>query len=399
MDDRETQQAQPNQASLPEPITPPGLGILTQPEAELSTEQFPVGSEPNLVPAPPQPPSSDSIVPFSESKPKKKKWVLAAVAAAIMVVIAAGGVFAYNFWYQNPDKVVGDALVNAVMARSVSYKGMVDFTDDDKKMNMTFDGSSEDGVNAVNAKATLTLDKRKYSLGGGLFIDAKGTVYFKVSGVRMAVTDFRNQVPLASRAIFDKLVEKVDDQWISIRQSDAKEFSESYAKMQKCFVESGQRLRDDKSIMTEITDVYKKHPFITVEESLGSKDGSLGYRLSSNDAQGKEFTKGLKETKFYKELHKCDSDIAIDENVMTGTVANKSDEKVEVWITRWSHEITKLTTSSTEGGQKVNISLEPTFNKGTSFKAPEDSITLEQLKADITEMMQSLAVPPPSPAT
>ncbi len=397
MDDREKQQL-PQEEKAPPNVPPSPEAPAAPTEVEPPTQQFSTSLEPSPMSNAAAKENQPFEAPPTAPKPKRKGMIIAIIVAAALVVLTGGSALAYNFWYQNPNKVVGDALMNALEAKFVSLEGTADFSEgSNRKASIVFDGGNNEGASALNMKASVSMDGRDYSFGGGLFADAKGTLYFKVNGVRDIVKDFRGQLPPASLPPFDKLVKKIDDRWISLKASDTKEFSESYSRAQKCLAESAKKLRDDNNLRTEVIDAYKKNVFIKVEKSLGSKDGSLGYELSIDNTKVKDFNKAFKETTFFKDMHKCDPGFNVDDPVES-EAAGKVKTTTEVWVSRWSHEVTKLAVDVSEDGQKGSIVLEPTFNKAKELKAPENAITMQQLKADIDELVQSIMAPTFAPA-
>lgn len=167
--------------------------------------------------------------------------------------------------------------------------------------------------------------------------------------------------------------------------------------MQKCFADLSKKIREDAAMRTEIAGVYGSHQFVTIGKSLGDKDGSLGYEVTFDNSKQDEFYKAAKNTKMYAYLHGCDSDITIDAPEKLAT-DKKDTTKLELWVSRWQHEITKLTANdTTDDGTKVSASIKPIFNGKVAIKAPEKSMTLEQLMAEITKLLQaSLTVTPPA---
>ena len=150
------------------------------------------------------------------------------------------------------------------------------------------------------------------------------------------------------------------------------------------------KFQDDKAASDEISNVYKKNKFLTIDQDLGSKDGSLGYTIKGSTEGLKGFVREVKNTRIYKALHDCDSSFTFDENDIKAS-DNKDDEtKVEVWVDRWSHQITKVAAKDESGSDKASFVLEPVFNKPVNVTAPEKSVTLSDLKSEIEGLMQSM---------
>lgn len=343
--------------------------------------------------------SSPTPVPVLEPKKsgKKKGLIIGGIIAAVLVVLGAGGVFAYQFLYQNPEKVVSDAVMNAIKAETMTFTGSVDTVSKTggSKIKIEVDGASGRGSGNVNVKATFDFDGTPMTLSGSGLVDDKGTLYFKATNVKKLVASYRAMIPAESQAMFDQLIAKIDDRWIKISSDDTKDFSETYSKSQKCLTDTAEKFKTDKTLSSEVADVYKKNKFLTISQDLGSKDGSLGYSVKANTETTKNFVKALKDTKAYKTLKDCDSSFEIDENDIT-TDSKDDETKLEVWVNQWNHELTKVVIKDETGPDTGNMVFNPTFNKPVDVKAPENAVTLSDLKTEIESLLQSFYA---SPAT
>lgn len=380
MDDQENQQPQQNQA--PDVQTQPAqTPVIT--ETEPPTKQYvdPIPVQPDhTLQAPPAP------VLISPSKPKRKLLLVGIIIAAVLAVLAGSGVLAYKFWYQNPDKVVGDALLHLMTTKSLSYDGTFDGEKDGLKMVGTFSGSSKDGAGQMTGDVTYKMEGKTFTLGVGGVVDTKGTIYLKVNGLNSLVSAYLGTVPPAAQDTVDQILGKVNDKWIKLSAEDTKSFSKSYAKTQKCLADAGQKLRSDKAVSSEVTDAYKHNKFITVSKELGSESDSLGYRLTTDTAKGRAFIAELKKTKFYTQLHDCDANITLNNTDLD----KEEGVTTDLWVDRWSHEITKFTVNGDKDGLKLNAVIKPKFNQAQDIKSPEKWITPEQLQQEITSLTQSL---------
>jgi hypothetical protein len=363
-------------------------------------QQVPInGYEPPVSPQPPvQPQPQPSLSSFEPEPavpgvPKKKRGLLIGlIIAGVLVVLGASATLAYTFWYQNPEKIVTDGIVKAIKAKSVIYTGLFNMTGDNAvKVEVT--GKAKGASQEVDVKVTYKQNDKTVMLGGNGLYDSKGDVYFKVTNVDTLLKLYLNSPgdPAVQR-VLDDLIAKINNQWIRISADDIKLFSESAAKSQKCANDVVTKMQNDNAMTAEIAEVYKKHRFITVEKNLGNQNGSLGYLLNADNAVAKAFTIEMKNTQVYKAMQACDSEFKIDENEMFKDSTNSASDntKVELWMDRWSHQITKFNVEDTQGENKTTMTLEPTFDaKMDDIKAPEKSITIQQLQSDIEALMQS----------
>ena len=338
------------------------------------------------------------VAPIASGKSnKKKKLIIVAVVIAVLAVLAGTGVAAYNLWFQNPDKVLGDALVNAVRAKTISYTGSLDYkaktttsSFSPSHMKLTVDGKNTSVDGEMNVKLALTYGGKDFNLSGSGLYDKDANLYFKINDVRKIIDNALSSSSVVIPQEIDNLITKIDGKWIKISVDDTKEFSEKYADTQKCTKDTLKKYENDKDATKEIVDLYNKNKFIVVKEKLGSKDGSLGYAIEGDTDKTKAFVKGLNDTKIVKELQKCDENFKLDADDINGdSTTEQSDGQFEVWVDRWSHQFTKfnLTGKDDDGGEATFI-VEPKFNQTVSINVPKDTVSLSELKADIEKIQQ-----------
>jgi hypothetical protein len=329
----------------------------------------------------------NSTPPAVSSKKLSGKWLVITIVAAVLVLFGGGVAFAYNFWYQKPEKVISDGLLNAIQAKSVTYKASANVKQSTSTFNVTLSGAAKDSASSADATVDITTSGKTYTLKGNAVISSKGDIYIKVANIDALLKDISAQLPPSAKAVLDTFVKKINDQWIVITNEKIKTFSEEYAKVQKCSQEAYQKLQSDKSYSSEVIDLYKAHPFMKINKQLGSKDGSLGYEVADNATEDKAFSTGLKDTKVFKMMHDCDSNFTIDTEDST---ASNSTTTAEIWVSRWTHEITKITAKGTEDGTQTILSFEPIFNKDVKIATPEKAESVDALMQDIQNLESSM---------
>jgi hypothetical protein len=373
------------------------------PKSETSFGQSvaaPTSSVPNqpLESAAETPPVFGGTLPPAK-KSNRKKFIIIGVFAGVLALLIGGTVAAYNLWYQNPDKVLGDALVNTLKAKTVTYTGSFDMNvnetglagDASDKMNLSvkIEGKSSHTVGDVNVAISMKSDGKTYSISGAGIIDKDANLFIKVSDL----TKLLKSLPEESEYSYGKLpsyyktiVDKVDTKWIRVSSDDIREFSDDSAKTQTCVEDVFKKLQDDKELSNELLKVYKDNKFIVVDEKLPAKNGSLGYVIDIDSSKSKDFAKAADKTKFAKELQKCDESFKFSSSSSSSS-SNDSDTKtrVEVWIDRWSHQLTKV--SFTAEGDEADgmFVVEPKFNQSVAVEAPKDFIPLKDLRKDIED--------------
>lgn len=316
--------------------------------------------------------------------PRKNKILLFGGTGLVLLLLVLALVYA--FWYQNPKKVVSDGIMNAISAQSVTYKGT--FTaKTSSDITVDFNGGAATKGGTVDLKLTMTSAGKKYTLDGGGLIDDKGDLYFKVKNIDGLVQNYRKAVPASSQPLFDDIVAKINDKWIKISSEDLKAYSAEVATTQKCVTEAFKKMQADEGIRSEVTGIYKRYPFIVIDKTLGSKDGSLGYLLNIDQNKAQSFTVAFRNTELYRALHACDKNFALDiGDSKSGSTAN-TNTTFEVWINNWTHHITKVVISDKQ--KTTSLTAMPTFNQPVTVTTPTSSTTLEQLQKDVQELLIS----------
>lgn len=371
--------------SIPEEMEP-----ATVSDTPAEAPRDPLGDQINAAPAPMTQAAfsapSESVAPVAPVKAKrsKKPLLIGAIAAAVLLI--GGTAAAYQFWYQNPDKVVTDSLVKALTAKTMTYTGTLDMTAETGKLKVDFDGAATSAIFTSNAKATVTIGAASMAVNGSLLASDDGSLYFKVANAKDLANTFMQMMGGGSTAELDALVAKIDDKWIKV-SADSMQDGDS-KKRNQCYTDLGKKIETDKALAQEVVGTYEKQRFVTVKESLGEQNGSLGYKLAIDQTKAKAFLTDVKSTKLYAEVQKCDKDFKLDENEMVKGLSDDLTTDTELWVSKWSHDITKLKmTGSSKDGSKGTFVLNPTFNQPVSVTAPKDALPIEELQGDIESLV------------
>ncbi len=352
------------------------------------------------------PPTDSSSVPpvpadgIGQKKSKKSLFIIGGIIAAALVLGGGGTALAYNLWYQNPNKVLGDALINAASAKSVIFTSTMNINlhtgsaaGMPSKLTLSMDGKGSYEVGGqLDIKLATQYNGKDVSFSGSGIVDKDQNIYIKVNDVRKIINDVADGEQLPSS--YDKLISDIDGKWIKISADDTKEYSEEWSKTQTCINGAVKKLQDNKSETKELLDLYKKNPFIIIKDKLGSKDGNLGYDVDVDKDVSKHFSDGLKNTQIYKDLDKCDPSGTGSDDATSGIDSLDSDNTAttenhtELWVSRFGHKITQIKwttkdSSSTSTISDADFTFEPQFNKAVSIDVPKDFITLKQLQKDI----------------
>lgn len=382
----------------PEIPQPPQTNITPPDWPEEAPQQVPVEAEPPT--APPVTPSSYDVQPAvspiappaAVGSAKKSKKKLFGIITAIIVLLVGGAAAVFAFWYQNPDKMVADAIIQTLQARTTSYKGVINVDATIMHVKVDLDGAYQTGAQNVNADITLSYGNVDYKLKGSVLIDANTDMYLKVANLEAVVAPLRTMLPQESQASFDSTVKKIGDKWIKVDAAELATYSPGVSKVQSCVSNAVQQTENNTPLVKEIEDNYKKHPFVIVSEKLGESGGATGFVLATNPERAKAFAIALKETQVYKTLHDCDKNFTIDENKFFAGSSDDVTMRTELWVNTWTHQITKLATSGKSKNTNIttSLTLDPTFNEPVSIQAPSEVITLKELQAELEVLQQTM---------
>lgn len=352
--------------------------------------------------APPVVPDTTAPVQSEFATPPQKrrspKLLIGGIIAAALIVLGGGSALAYTMWYQNSDKVVHDAILNAIQAKAVSSTGTAIYKSGDITMDITLDGKSSEGNGEFTVKAKVAINTAEMKQD----FDASGTgkivgdtLYVKVSGVKSVVEDVakqsNGQIPSYATSIFDK----IEDKWISIKTSDYQDINEDISRQQTCLMDLVKKMQSDKSMTHEVAKLYRDNQIVTIKEELGAKTingvGSLGYAVDIDKDATAAFTKGLSGTTLGKEIKNCSEDVnfnKIAEDITGETTDSENAPTVELWVSRFGHKITEVSLrGNSTDNDALTIVLQPTFNKTVTVEAPSDTTSLKTVLEEIQSAM------------
>ncbi|MDR1033039.1 MAG: hypothetical protein LBL84_03465, partial [Candidatus Nomurabacteria bacterium] len=277
------------------------------------------------------------VVTTVASPPKKKRRVgliVGIIAASLVLLLGVSSTLVYALWYQNPEKVVLDAVTNAIRASSVKVTGEFEL-----KNSGSDNGSGVDSVKLtlsekgniatydVNAELAITLadHDKPLVLKGGAILSSEGDIYIKLTGVKdlveayidaykESIENLQSEIDVdvtkytdrydSIYASIEKLAKKVDGEWWRISAKDLSGDYEEYSKRQECLTKVAKQLESDSTMRSDLSDLYSKYRFITIKDELGEKDGNFGYKIEGDTKTATKFLNGLNGTLIYKALNK-----------------------------------------------------------------------------------------------
>jgi hypothetical protein len=349
-----------------------------------------------------------------KSKDRKKVGLIAGVTVAVLAL--AGSASAYQFWYQNPDKVMADAVSHLMTTKQARITGDIVVASEDVDLTVALKMNGDEKDSSVTADVTITpkTEETKFlgdiKLGADAVMASNGDVYFKMREVRPVIdklidTSIQMQVDMyetegyeiskseldSQRAevakSIDPVVDKIDNKWIKVTADDLRQDGED---VQACILDAVEKNNNDDAMRNQLIDTYKKNKFVRVDKELGVKDGNVGYELKIDDAAAEAFSKDIENTTFGSELKKCDETIFKDINEdVTPAIDDNVQVTTEVWITRWSHQLSAFKVAIEDKDDKMSAKLDFGFvmNQSDEVVIPTDATSITELQDDIMELM------------
>ncbi len=352
-----------------------------------------------------------------------KKGVIAAVLAVALVLFVGSGYAVYALWYQNPEKVVIDSMVSAVLAKTAKTSGNVTIEYNDFVFAVQFDG--EGGSNEGNSgSGLLTIKNKKLAtdieIKGRAVIAKNGDVYFKVNDLKKVYSNaltaivgsqvemikkqgqtLTNDQAASIRQAYDSLlgsvITKIGEKWIKFSVDDIRSVNPKISKEYTCIQDTVKQVTEDKKLLDEVAAIYAKNKFLVIKENLGVRDGSVGYMVDIDKEIGKTFNDAFKETVLYKKLSECSSNLI--EYLESGlgelgsndnnTTSSKA-RKIQVWANQWSHQLTQFKAVSMMSNNKdsgkfaVNIDIRPQINAPVTVTIPKDTVPFKEITSSLS---------------
>lgn len=337
---------------------------------------------------------------LSPTPPKKSWWskkhaIMVGVIAVVVVALGGGSAAAYSLWYQAPSKVLSDATLNFISAKSMTYTGSLTSSTDGTDFALSMNGGSSGQTASINLDAKINSGSTKFDIPVSLVGNAQ-TFYFKLSNLGALESQLINpylsmggSATAGDQAKIDAFVKQIDGTWYSVTPDDLNQ-SNTNKQTGQCVQNVISDIRTNKSTQNELLKIYQAHPLFTVSKNLGSQNGNLGYELkpvSSTDA--KATFDAFKTTSTYKSLVKCDSSYASAFDT-SDTSSTTDTPAIDVWVSRWSHQLTKVTMSDNSAGSKVNFSFEPKVNAPANISTPKNAKSIKDLSSQIETLSESL---------
>lgn len=333
---------------------------------------------------------------------KKKKWLPLAIVGVVVALLLGGGLSAYAFWYQNPERVVDETITKAISASSGRYKLAVK----DIKMSATPMSSAfalksidiETGMNdnftgEAKAKVNMELSGKEVAVGGAVRFADKDTVYFKIDSMESALETlkkdlaFSNVVSMYGEENIKSVISTLSKDWVKVDLNKLADGSDETMKAYKCMLAVYSNKDAVKAYSDKQIDAYKANKFMVYKETLESKDGNQGYLLTVDKEKAKAYEKEINDTDFSKSINECTKEIEGSQSTTSETSVfdMAKFERVEIWVSQFGHDLKKMnlkmSVDQEKSAQSISMVIdmdEIDLNKQVKVETPESSIEIKE---------------------
>lgn len=324
-------------------------------------------------------------------QPKKKKTglIIGIVLGVIALIAIISAVLVYFLWWQNPEKMVTDAVSNAIMAKKMTADGKVVIdVRDQGKIELNVKTATESGKSKANIDAKLNIKgvEKNIPLKGDVVLDSDGTIYVKINNFKDLYGTLLEIVMESSSGgnLSRSQIETYRDQTLKKLNSEINKMNGTWMKVSpdeigskyKCGINALKKIQSDESARKELAQIYQKNSLFTIKDSkISDRNGGRGFELQGNNkSNSSKFEEEFKNSSVGRALGKCGKS-----NSYKSSGSSSIDTaSLKVWVDRSSHELKALELKGDSKKASVEISFDINMNKSEEIKAPSDAESLKE---------------------
>ena len=324
-------------------------------------------------------------------QPKKKKTglIIGIVLGVIALIAIISAVLVYFLWWQNPEKMVTDAVSNAIMTKKMTADGkvVIDMRDQGK-IELNVKTATESGKSKANIDAKLNIKgvEKNIPLKGDVVLDSDGTIYVKINNFKDLYGTLLEIVMESSSGgnLSRSQIETYRDQTLEKMGSEIDKMSDTWMKISpdeiggeyKCGINALKKIQSDESARKELAQIYQKNSFFTIKDSkISDRNGGRGFELQGNNkSNSSKFEEEFKNSSVGKALSKCGKS-----NSYKSSESSSIDTaSLKVWVDKSSHELKALELKGDGKKASVEISFDINMNKSEEIKTPSEAESLKE---------------------
>ena len=324
-------------------------------------------------------------------RPKKKKTglIIGVVLGVIVLISIVSAALVYFLWWQNPEKMVTDAMSSAIMSKKMTANGkvVVDMRDQGK-IELNVKTATDSGKSKANIDAKLDIKgvEKNIPLKGDAVLDGEGTIYVKINNFKDLYGTLLEMVMESSSGgnLSRSQIETYRDQTLRKMSSEIDKMGNTWMKISpdeigseyRCGINALKKIQSDESVRKELVQIYQKNSYFTIKDSkISDRNGGRGFELQGNNkSNSSKFEEEFKNSSVGKALSKCGKS-----NSYKSSESSSIDTaSLKVWVDRSSHELKALELKGDSKKVSVEISFDIDVNKSEEIKIPSSAESLKE---------------------
>ena len=323
-------------------------------------------------------------------RPKKKKTglIIGVVLGVVVFISIVSAALVYFLWWQNPEKMVTDAMSSAIMSKKMTADGkvVVDMRDQGK-IELNVKTATDSGKSKANIDAKLNIKgvEKSIPLDGDMVLGDDGTIYVKINNFKDLYSSLLEVVMESSSGgkMSRAQIEAYRDQTLKKLNSEINKMNGTWMKVSpdeigdeyKCGIDALKKFQNDESARKELAQLYQKNSFFTIKDSkISDRNGGRGFELQGDNSKLSKFSDELKNSSAGKALGKCGKS-----NSYKSSESSSIDTaSLKVWVDRSSHELKALELKGDSKKASVEISFDIDVNKSEEIKIPSSAESLKE---------------------
>ena len=324
-------------------------------------------------------------------RPKKKKTglIIGVVLGVIVLISIVSAALVYFLWWQNPEKMVTDAMSSAIMSKKMTANGkvVVDMRDQGK-IELNVKTATDSGKSKANIDAKLDIKgvEKNIPLKGDAVLDSDGTIYVKINNFKDLYGTLLEMVMESSSGgnLSRSQIETYRDQTLRKMSSEIDKMGNTWMKISpdeigseyRCGINALKKIQSDESVRKALVQIYQKNSYFTIKDSkISDRNGGRGFELQGNNkSNSSKFEEEFKNSSVGKALSKCGKS-----NSYKSSESSSIDTaSLKVWVDRSSHELKALELKGDSKKVSVEISFDIDVNKSEEIKIPSSAESLKE---------------------
>ncbi len=339
---------------------------------------------------------------------KRRNIIAISRIAVVVLLLICAGLFYQSIRAHSSDKIVADAVANALSARTYSTKFTVTSETGGITHKSQFEGSGGyvEGFKG-SVKTSYSSKDSTAPLESNLNVlqDASGNTFVKFNNVNNFQKMLRNQfqaivkdkdIPQETidqkkeefNKQLDALAKNAKDKWVNTEPAGVQNMVGQAPHEETC-AKKKPTIDTQKKNRKELVDAYGQNTFFTIKKDLGTRDGDRGFLVATDSKIVGEFMKALQSTAIFKRFSQCGLGGVSVLDKLLSTILQSGQQnsqagsvRTEFWINPDTNSLDRIvaTVKITDGQQQSTMKLEAAmkYDVAVDIETPKDTISYEK---------------------